>query len=225
MPDDTCYVCGAPATSDDHVPPKVFFPEGAEHRRNLMTVRACHDHNEARSLDDEYTAALFVLCTHHRERMPRELVDRMKEIVRRRNFGLLRRWMNRSTEIDYGGKSTLAVEFERERLERVLLATARGMLFRLDGQRTPGDLRIYYEHGPFGSTSDEDFETWKLLRRDVLVPLTQALVLSRAPMVGSNPATFRAVTVREPWPIVRMVFYEEFVMWAMPPMDEIAGLT
>lgn len=224
MPDDRCYVCGAPATSVDHVPPKVFFPEGDEHRRHLMTVPACREHNEDRSLDDEYTAALLVLCTHRRERMPREFVDRMKDIVLRRNRGLLRRWMNRSAEIDYGGRPTLAIEFERARVERVFLATARGMLFGLDGQRAPENLRIYYGQGPFGALSDEDFEAWKLLRWDVFVPLTNALLLSRTPVFGSNPATFWAATRRLPWPMVRMVFYEEFEIWAMPPMEEISAL-
>lgn len=79
--------------------------------------------------------------------MPPEFTERMKKIVTRRDYALFRRWMNRSAEIDMNGQSTIAIELERERVDGVLLATARGLLFRQDGQRTPQNLTDYYAQG------------------------------------------------------------------------------
>jgi hypothetical protein len=49
---EDCYVCGAPATSEEHAPPESFFPEG--YRSGLVTVPSCADHNTKLSTDVEY---------------------------------------------------------------------------------------------------------------------------------------------------------------------------
>lgn len=46
-----CYWCGRPATSDDHVPAKCFFPKAA--RSSLIKVPSCDDHNNGLSKVDE----------------------------------------------------------------------------------------------------------------------------------------------------------------------------
>ena len=61
----TCYMCDAPSTSREHVPPKCIFPEkkdspkGVDFRRNLIKVPSCDRHNLHKSKDDEYL--MFVL--------------------------------------------------------------------------------------------------------------------------------------------------------------------
>lgn len=56
---ELCYMCGRPATSREHVPPRSIFPEGKDldgkdHRRNLVTVPSCRIHNSEKSSDDEF---------------------------------------------------------------------------------------------------------------------------------------------------------------------------
>jgi hypothetical protein len=46
-----CYWCSNPANSDEHIPPKNLFPKG--HRKNLITVRSCSNHNQNFSKIDE----------------------------------------------------------------------------------------------------------------------------------------------------------------------------
>ncbi len=53
MKPSTCYMCDAPATSREHVPPKCIFPDAAEFRKNLITVPSCDEHNLRKSMDDE----------------------------------------------------------------------------------------------------------------------------------------------------------------------------
>jgi hypothetical protein len=61
----SCYWCGAPATSKEHVPPRCFFPkeiirEGLLQKQNwnhLVTVPSCDEHNNQKSSGDEYLLA------------------------------------------------------------------------------------------------------------------------------------------------------------------------
>jgi hypothetical protein len=57
-PQNTCYVCGKPATSVEHVPPRSFFPK--EHRTSLITVPSCNEHNQIKSKDDEYIRSILL---------------------------------------------------------------------------------------------------------------------------------------------------------------------
>ena len=76
---DRCYMCDAAATSDEHVPPKCFFPERLQGKR-LLTVPACETHNNANATDVEYvrgilcvqygTNATAVQCTSEAECQP-----------------------------------------------------------------------------------------------------------------------------------------------------------
>lgn len=59
MKEQTCYYCGALATSREHVPPLAIFPqqkdmEGVDLRSNLITVPSCEIHNQKKSTDDEF---------------------------------------------------------------------------------------------------------------------------------------------------------------------------
>src|ERR1700735_2567636 len=69
MPDDTCYICEQIATSREHVPAQSFFPEGkdalngADLRRNLITVPSCDAHNQNKKKDDEYLWIIISACS------------------------------------------------------------------------------------------------------------------------------------------------------------------
>jgi hypothetical protein len=53
-------MCGKPAPTKEHVPPKCFFPKGAG--LQLKTVPSCLEHNNAKSNDDQYLLAH--ICMH-----------------------------------------------------------------------------------------------------------------------------------------------------------------
>ncbi len=57
----TCYVCSAPATTRDHIPPRGCFLNPRP--TNTITVPSCAAHNNARAMDDEYfRLVLAVTC-------------------------------------------------------------------------------------------------------------------------------------------------------------------
>ena len=47
-------MCDAPATGDEHVPPRCIFPRDPKHRVNLIKVPSCDEHNSKKSKCDEY---------------------------------------------------------------------------------------------------------------------------------------------------------------------------
>ena len=63
----TCYMCDAPSTSKDHAPPLCLFPEAPEHRKSLVKVWSCDEHNSGKSDDDELLR--WVLATNGRNEL------------------------------------------------------------------------------------------------------------------------------------------------------------
>ena len=68
MSNNTCYMCEAVATTDEHAPPRCLFPEtkdlidkSLDLRKELITVPACKEHNTAKSTDDEYLLNILSL--------------------------------------------------------------------------------------------------------------------------------------------------------------------
>lgn len=57
-----CYFqgCEEKGTTKEHIPPRSFFPEGEKHQ--LVTVKSCPAHNNAKSKDDLYVLAQ--ICMH-----------------------------------------------------------------------------------------------------------------------------------------------------------------
>ncbi len=60
--DRQCYRCDQAGITDEHVPPKSFFPEG--HRKGLITVPSCEAHNKDNSFDVEYVRNIIVQPYH-----------------------------------------------------------------------------------------------------------------------------------------------------------------
>ena len=44
-----CYACEEKPTGVEHAPPRLFFPEGGEYRKDLITVPSCDLHNAEKS--------------------------------------------------------------------------------------------------------------------------------------------------------------------------------
>ena len=56
----SCYVCGAPATTRDHIPPRGCFLNPRP--TNTITVPSCAAHNNSRAADDEYFRTLIAMA-------------------------------------------------------------------------------------------------------------------------------------------------------------------
>lgn len=58
-----CYFqgCSRSGLTKEHIPPKAFFPE--DQRNQLLTVKSCKEHNNAKSKDDLYVLAQICMNT------------------------------------------------------------------------------------------------------------------------------------------------------------------
>lgn len=62
----TCYYCGAPATSREHVPPQVFLKQVPDiSRHQALTVPSCKRHNEEKAQLDQAVYNAFALPLYH----------------------------------------------------------------------------------------------------------------------------------------------------------------
>lgn len=126
-----CYMCDAPATGNEHVPPRCLFPEkrdipGLNLRKNLISVPSCDTHNSRKSKDDEYL--LFVLVSHFENNRIAGNQFRSK-ILRALNKrpNLLSIYKRETKNVLLNGQPTLAFKFDRVRVDRELDHIVRGL--------------------------------------------------------------------------------------------------
>jgi hypothetical protein len=130
MQNEICYICGKPAETRDHVPPKAIFPDPRP--TDLITVPACEQCNHKFSLDDEYFR-WFITTTNSEQPLVKQLVD--KRVIRRfrKKPALLHHLMSQAIKVDIfseGGiflKQAPAFKYERSRIQKVIEKIVRGL--------------------------------------------------------------------------------------------------
>jgi hypothetical protein len=183
-----CFVCGEPATTLDHVPPRCFFPKRkdlpsgmAEARRNLVTVPACDAHNGRASKDDE-VASYVILLSHQANQLGSEQFLRkgLRAITGRK--GLIDSIFKHIEVFQTpDGREVPTLQFDAERVNRVMDRVARGLFFHDFGRRWKCRLSILAD-GPL--MEDLSPSPYRSVIR-TLEPL-----FNHAPRKGSNPEVF-----------------------------------
>ena len=154
--DETCYLCGAPATSREHVPPRSLFPtandtiDGRDYRSQLVTVPSCYVHNGAKSSDGEY-----LLCVLAQSILGNNVgQDHATTKVLRamlRSAGLADRMLNDALQVDVEDASTgkreptLALKIDARRIAASLEHIVRGLYFAENQRPWPNNVQIMIE--------------------------------------------------------------------------------
>ena len=208
----TCYMCDAPAVSDEHAPPKCFFPEssdvGLDLRTNLITVPSCIDHNSSRSKDDEYSMMLVV--THYetnavaREQFGSKCIRALKH-----SRGLTSQVFREPREISLRGEQSLAVDVDRARFDRVMEHTCRALFFHEFGRKCEGRVFVWspaFRHPNF----EPDF-------RESALGYDARRVLRDEPKRGANPQAFWYQLADVPGRLTafRLMFFEGCSVYAV----------
>lgn len=155
MKEEICFLCGKPATTDDHLPPKCIFPKPRP--SNLITVRACEDCNGGSKLDDEYFRDLcWTGIDEHK--FPTALalsIQRIDELginPRKRGYGITSYNSLRYFEVFTAaglwiGKAP-AREFDKSRINQVARKLIHGLHYHHYHSRVPEgfEVTIYHEH-------------------------------------------------------------------------------
>jgi hypothetical protein len=125
-----CAYCGAPKTSDDHIPPKALFPAD---RTNLITVPSCHEHNLGQSGIDEQFRNYVATKIGAETPATRALFDKtIRSVTRKSNSW---QW--------HPDLNSFAVKIESEAFKPVIERITRGLYWhRYHGERLPLALKM-----------------------------------------------------------------------------------
>jgi hypothetical protein len=201
---ETCFACGNVATTREHVPPLCLFPArkdalGAyDHRRNLITVPACQDHNCTKSEDDLYF--LWVLSTNALANAV-GTQQALTKVLRshRRRPALGDRILATANEVvlvdDRSGCQREADEvgLDELRFGHVLELIALGVYRHHFGVRWPNGLRVHPEFLGDVNPVPEDIVSARLV-----VSATASVLFAGEPVYGENPDVFWYQVLRPP---------------------------
>lgn len=223
----TCFMCDQLAPTDDHIPPKCFFPEekdipkGKNYRDNLITVPACKEHNLKTSKDDEY---IWAIVAFHWQNTPDIQEYSVKKIHRafernKRLFDLFFSEQNSHKFFSYKGEKLVATTITVERIMNGFQKIARGIYYRNFEQKWVGEVIIHSRSlAVVLSTLNPNYD-----EKTRVAELARSLLILQ-PKHGKNPEVFYYQigqdTLLSP-PIFRLVFYGGFEVLAffISPLD------
>lgn len=150
----TCYMCEAPKTSDEHVPPKCLFPEkkdlpsGDDYRKNLIQVPSCDEHNSEKSKEDEYFFMCLAACSPGNKASINHQNNKLLRILEKQpgKWQALIKQATPATVIETDGSihETCAFHIDETRFFAQLEHIAKGIYFKNYGKKwlTTVDIRI-----------------------------------------------------------------------------------
>lgn len=157
-----CYYCNAPATTQEHVPPRSFFPKGAGLK--LRTVPSCTVHNNDKSNDDQYLLAHICINAGRGDNLAARIFTRSIEpqLGRSKRF-----WENLVEGAERMPTGAVRYPVDLERFDRFFDHLARAIFF--DKYRTPLDSASYRISHTYLSLDTSD--PGELLRRRFLTSM------------------------------------------------------
>ena len=142
-----CYFCGDVATTEEHAPAKVFFPEVKDFpeyrdsdftfRRNLLVVPSCTQHNCAYSKDDELVAYQLLTVIHDHPIAARQFETKAWRALNRPSSSAFQTAFLKTFEIrslGVGDVNTGVIRFDRVRFDSVMTRIARALYYRRMGE-------------------------------------------------------------------------------------------
>lgn len=135
-----CYLCGAPATTRDHIPPRGMFPQPRP--LDLITVPSCEKCNNTCSRDDEYFRTVVAAISGDSPQSLRLLKQRI--IPRTEDKpGLAIELLRSVTHVDIYSEGGIHVgrgpqlSFDSDRVQAVISKIVRGLFLKHTGQKLP----------------------------------------------------------------------------------------
>ena len=149
-----CYMCDAPATSVEHVPPRCLFPEqkdlpqGVDLRKQLITVPSCDLHNGSKSDDDEYLLYALSMNIPNNQIAANHFGTKILRAIKQ-NPAVIARFTAEQIPVvvedtDSGQQhETVAIKVDHQRLKRALEVIGRGLYFHHFHARWNGTVAAY----------------------------------------------------------------------------------
>src|SRR4029453_13441955 len=212
---ETCYMCDAPATTREHIPPRCIFPKASVHRKNLMTVPSCDLHNGEKSTSDQYLRHVLI-CALGNNPLALQVADEAAVPRLEKQPHLMKTFLPNLREITFEGVNTGAFTIDVDRFYKVIDSLVRGLYFKETGKKLMAKLEFMWSALRLPSSLHAPFEQF----------IRQTDATLRKDFVGANPKVFvyALETLEEgKHGICRMRFYEGppiYAVWSShPPRD------
>ena len=220
-------MCDRPATSDEHVPPKCFFPEkdglppGFDYRKNMITVPSCENHNLLKSGDDEYLRLVIATCYKNNKIPEWYLTPKIDRALKRRpQLGSLFKDPHPAI---VSNQSAIACILDKPRFDRSISLIANALNFYHYKDKWPYQFMIY---SPVLIKIDTNYQPEIEPQMQHFYASTDAFFKCR-PREGSNQEIFYYQIDHDRMAKIlalRMVFYQGFIVvaYSSPKTDPAA---
>jgi hypothetical protein len=213
---DTCYMCEAPATSREHIPPRCIFPKGEAFRKDLMTVPSCDAHNGQKSTSDQYLRHVLIAALGNNP-LALQVADEAAIPRLEKQPHLMKTFLPDLREVTYEGIRTGAFRVDVERFNSVIGALVRGLYFKEIGKKLVSSLDFMWSALHYPSSLESPFAA---ITR-------QSEERHPADYKGANPEVFAYAfnlveEGEETKGLCRLRFYDGppiYVLLGAPPLD------
>ncbi len=213
----TCYMCDAQRTSDEHVPPRCLFPEkkdlppAIDLRNNLITVPSCDAHNSKKSKDDEYILYVLVMNIPNNEVAQNHFLSKIIRAIDR-NPSLINQFLGRHAPVHVHDSTndkiqeTIAMQIDTERFYSALDHMGRALYFNHFNLKWPGAVSVCPDfllslHPEYARQTNESMERMANLAKELF---------NNVEAHGNNPEVFKYQLVdgtKGVSKIMRLLFY------------------
>ena len=198
--DEICYYCGKPKETDEHVPPKSFFPKGQ--RKNLIVVPSCKKHNHGNANDIEYVVNIVRMSKGVNE-SGGKLAEEITVNSLNSNLDLLNFTFKDSKKLNIKEEFSRGVIPDTEKFFIVMNCIFRGLIFHDTHTISKGSWRIILDGNLDNSKNDN-------LKAEVNRLRSLSLVKRKV----ENPEAFQYYCARfSGIDIYKLVFYENTTIW------------
>jgi hypothetical protein len=215
----SCYICGQPATSQEHAPARCFFPKG-EVKGILTKVDSCAAHNEDTSKDDEYVRNIIAMTIGNNEvALSHFLQSCVKSFIKSPKLlsatTKVRKRVYYKEKENEDVKPTYAFQIDRDRIDLVMRKIAYATYFKKYGTTWNRELAIGTEFLRHDGMDADDFG---------LLIQSAKKVLDTPTFEGTNPEVFQFSFLQTESEdtndqILVMKFYEGFEVWVFAQAD------
>lgn len=152
----SCYYqgCENKGRTREHIPPRSFFPR--DQRDQLLTVRSCEEHNNAKSSDDMYVLAHICMNTSPSNGSRDIFLERVAPQLRHNGEALRKLLANGAVPLPDG---SVAYKVDVDRFDSFFSALSCGIVYSSRKARLPSNYTIghvYHDFRDHGESEEEE---------------------------------------------------------------------
>lgn len=146
-----CYYqgCNESGITKEHIPPRSFFPAGE--KEQLLTVKSCEKHNNAKSKDDLYVLAQICMNASPSNRAREVFINKVAPQLEFNNGALRKRLADGAVPL---GNGAVKYKVEVARLDDFFTALSCGIIYKSCGSSLPANFKISHVFHSLQSEAD-----------------------------------------------------------------------